>query len=60
VRSIVPHGALIEVRLGLNGSGSLRALVTPGALADLDMQVGDTLVASVKATQVAVQPRADG
>jgi hypothetical protein len=24
------------------------------------MQVGDTLVASVKATQVAVQPRADG
>ncbi|MGO1561564.1 Molybdenum transport system permease protein ModB (TC 3.A.1.8.1) [Actinomycetales bacterium JB111] len=58
VRSIAPHGALIEVRLGLDGSGSLRALVTPGALADLDMQVGDTLVASVKATQVAVQPRA--
>jgi len=46
-----------RVRVRLAGSVPLVAEVTPGAVADLGLQVGDAMWATVKATEITVYPR---
>ncbi len=54
VDGIAPHGDALRVHL--TGAVPLLADITPGALADLGLVEGDTVWASVKATEVAVYP----
>ena len=59
-RSVLPgvvagvdvDGSLVSVRVALAGGVSVSARVTASAWADLGLGVGDSLWASVKATQV--------
>ena len=52
VAGIDVDGSLVSVRVALAGGVSVTARVTASAWADLGLGVGDTLWASVKATQV--------
>ena len=52
VAGIDVDGSLVSVRVALAGGVSVSARVTASAWADLGLGVGDTLWASVKATQV--------
>ena len=52
VAGIDVNGSLVSVRVALAGGVSVTARVTASAWADLGLGVGDTLWASVKATQV--------
>jgi molybdate transport system ATP-binding protein len=52
IDGIVPHGDVLRVHL--TGTVQMIADVTAGALADLGVTDGDTVWASVKATEIAV------
>ena len=52
VAGIDVDGSLVSVRVALAGGVSVSARVTASAWADLGLGAGDTLWASVKATQV--------
>ncbi len=54
VVSLAPHGDAVRVQL--DAQLPLVADITPGALAALDLHIGDRLWASVKATEVTVYP----
>lgn len=56
VAGIDVDGSLVSVRVALAGGVSVTARVTASAWADLGLGVGDTLWASVKATQVRAIP----
>ena len=56
VAGIDVNGSLVSVRVALAGGVSVTARVTASAWADLGLGVGDSLWASVKATQVRAIP----
>ena len=56
VAGIDVDGSLVTVRVALAGGASVTARVTASAWADLGLGVGDSLWASVKATQVRAIP----
>ena len=56
VAGIDVDGSLVSVRVALAGGVSVTARVTASAWADLGLGVGDSLWASVKATQVRAIP----